>query len=131
MTELIISGHHRQAETAVFSPVYLDVNRVEIDWTIRPLLDHLAQFEADFAQAMAVLQPFPCLTLTYEAVILPDPRLGYTKVCRFLDIPVQTGVVRYGRSNPYPLRQLIQNFDEVAHTLQNSPFEWMLFDERM
>ena len=95
------------------------------------MLDHLQQFEDDFAQAMAILQPLPCLNLTYETDILPDPRIGYAKVCRFLGLPVQEGMVRYSRSNPYPLHDLIQNFDEVAQTLQNGPFEWMLFDEHI
>jgi hypothetical protein len=123
--------HRRQETTTSLTPIRLDVDRVAIDWVERPLLDHLHQFEANFTEVAAVLRPYPTLTLTYEADILPDPAIGYGKVCRFLGLSEEKVTVRYGRSNPYPLRQLIQNFDEVAQALQNSPYEWMLWDEKI
>ena len=121
--------HHRQETPASLTPVYIDVDQVDIDWTKRPLLDHLYQFEANFLEATAVLSSYATLHLTYETDILADPAVGYGKICRFLELTEEEVVVRYGRSNPYPLRTLIQNYDDVACTLQNTPFEWMVQDE--
>ena len=120
--------HRRGDAQTTLSPIWLDVNHVAIDWVERPLLDHLNQFEADFAEVEVALRPFSTLNLAYETDILPDPQIGYGKLCRFLGLPIVDSKVRYGRSNPYTLRQLIQNYDEVAQTLQNTPFAWMALD---
>lgn len=121
--------HLRSNDVAQLSPIEVDINRVAIDWVERPLLDHLYQFEADFAEAVSVLRPYSTLTLHYKTDILPNPQIGYGKLCQFLGLPLADGVVRYGRSNPYPLSQLIRNYDEVAQALENTPFEWMVKDD--
>lgn len=121
--------HRRPSQPEQLTRIWLDTENVQIDWAQKPLLDYFHQYDADFAAAQKYLSSCSVQMVSYEAHILPDPVIGYRLCCRFLGIPSTEVTVPYGRTNPFPLRKILLNFDEVASLLQNTPYEWMLTDK--
>jgi len=104
----------------------LDVDAVFVNRTHSGLVEILREFERDFSDLAGLLEKRPSLHLTYEEDVMDDPRRAYAKVCRHLDLPPGEARVQFSRTNPYPLTELIENFDEVASALSGTGFEWML-----
>ena len=66
------------------------------------------------------------LHLSYEEHIQDNPKEAYLKICEFLQIKPKKVDVRLSRTNPYPLKDIIENMDEVRDYLHGTPYEWML-----
>lgn len=66
------------------------------------------------------------LCLSYEEDILQDPKVAFNKVVNFLELDKLEPNIDLGRTNPYPLKEMILNFDEISDRLKNTPYEWML-----
>lgn len=108
----------------------LDVNSVRTEYTDKPLLDFLRSYRDDMRDIEARLAGRPVLKLTYEDDIEADPEVAYRKVCDFLGFnPVPTAV-RLGRTTPFALHDVLENYDEVAAALSGTEFEWMLEQPR-
>lgn len=122
------SGYHQSVNTkATLKQIEIDVNNVPIDRESKPLLSFLEDYDACFSDLNQILLKKRTLHLTYEADIASDPRIGYERICNFLNIPAQSVKVQLGKTNPFPLHDIIVNFSEVEQTLQNTRFEWMLY----
>lgn len=82
--------------------------------------------ENDYRQIETVLNGDNVLQLTYEKDIQNDPTVAYKRICEFckIDCPGIQPDLRQIHSKP--VRQLIDNYDEVAKALQETEFEWML-----
>ncbi len=119
--------HHAAGTKAKLAQISVDVNHVSIDYETKSLLAFLEDYEASFAELDQLLQTRESLHLTYEADVAPDPQIGYQRICAFMNLSPQPVPVRLSKVNPFPLPDLIVNFGEVARTLQNTPFEWMLY----
>jgi hypothetical protein len=65
---------------------------------------------------------------TYEEDVEEDPQRAYRRICRHLHLPVHESTVQKSRTNPYPLFDLIENFDVVRSLLRGTDYEWMLED---
>jgi hypothetical protein len=120
--------HSRMGKQAVPARIHLDVDRVSTDNTQRPLVEFLRGYQASFDALDKRLSESRCLKLTYEEDVLGDPIAAYGRVCRFLSLPEQEPAVRFSRTNPYALRDIVSNFDEVEARLRQTPFEWMTKD---
>jgi hypothetical protein len=66
--------------------------------------------------------------LFYEDDIQSDPTVAYCKVCHYLDIDPGEPSVSLERVNPHPIREVVENFDEVAALIADTPYAWMLED---
>jgi hypothetical protein len=99
-----------------------------IETSRRPLLAHMDHWDAAYAALRECTRPSRLLELTFEEDIERDPMLGYRKVCEFLDLAPAPVDLRLGRSNPFPLRSMIANYDEVLAHLRGTDREWMLDD---
>lgn len=64
--------------------------------------------------------------LTYEDDIAEEPTRGYRKVCEFLSVEEEPVTVSLGRTTPFPLSEIIENFDEVRAALAGTEFQWMI-----
>jgi len=93
-----------------------------------PLKATLSHFGECFAKLEKLLDDDQVLRLTYEDDILEDPLVGYRRVCRFLEVPAHEVTVRYGRTNPFKLKDMIINFSQVEEALCGTSFEWMLYE---
>ena len=66
--------------------------------------------------------------MAYEDEISDDPRVAHRKVCEFLGLQPAPVEIRFGKTNPFPLCELIRNFAEVESALRGTCFEWMLHE---
>ena len=69
------------------------------------------------------------LQLTYEEHISIDPTVGYRAVCDFLGLQAPPVVMRLRKTNPFPLQDIVQNWDEVVDALSGTEYAWMLTQE--
>ena len=90
------------------------------------LSDRLQAVESWHTQLRTCLAGSPVLNLTYEDHILPTPVNGYSRICSFIDIEMKGASIGHGVVNPFPLRDMIRNFEEIKERLGGSKFEWML-----
>lgn len=110
--------------------VHLDVDRLILNWGTdiepRPLIEHLERTENTVSQLRDVLSRRRLLCLTYEDDIKTQPEQAYRRICEFVGIEAQPVEVRFQKTNPHPLPDLIDNFSEVESKLRGTRFEWML-----
>ena len=104
----------------------LDPEDVEFARIRLPLLVWLEEFERSYAEARPLVAARGGVHLTYEEDVLPDPRIGYRKLCRALgESPVEVPVP-LRRANPFAARDVVDNFVDVARVLEGTRFAWML-----
>jgi len=106
--------------------IRLDPLKAELGGVFAPLVDHLRATAALIADARQVLDGRYVLDLIYEEDVAEDPRRAYLRACEFLGIEPEPAQVSYGRTTPFPISEVIENFDEVKAALAGSEFEWML-----
>jgi hypothetical protein len=120
--------HLSSQERSVLTRVELEVDNIRIDQEAKPLLAYLQNYAENFCQLQKLLKHQNTLYLTYEADIAEDPWIGYQRICNFLHVPCQPVQVRYGKTNPFRLTEIITNFADVERHLENTPFKWMLYE---
>jgi len=118
--------HVRSGREAPATRVRLDPSAVFVNREDRPLLDLLAEFERDMAQLERTLDGRPLLSLSYEDDVQANPSRAYERICAFAGLRSEQPQARFRRTSPRPLRDLIQNFDDVAAALHGTSFEWMV-----
>jgi len=65
------------------------------------------------------------LDLTFEDDVAEDPLRAYRRICDFLGVRNEPVEIRYSRTTPQKLAEIIENFDEVKAALAGTEFEWM------
>ncbi|MBT9314746.1 hypothetical protein [Leptothoe spongobia] len=122
------SDHHSVETKAKLHQIKLNIDSVNIDSTQKSLLEHLQYYQTHFQRLDSALADKKVLRLTYEENIAPSPMDGYHKACDFLGISRHPVTVQYGKTNPFKLSEIVDNFSDVEKALQNSEFEWMLYE---
>lgn len=120
--------HLRAGENANLRPIYINIGRVEIDRTSKPLIELLSGFQSQWTSLATTLDGQRVLNLTYEDDIRDRPEAAYDQICRFIGIRSMGVPVELAKTNPFSLRDLIVNFSEVEAYLRDTPFQWMLYD---
>ena len=114
------------------SAIRIDVNAVALGSSFQrnrmSLLEHLRAIEDEYQQFNALLRDKTLLQMSYEEHIQQDPRVGYRRVCEFLAVSAPEVQVDLGKTNPWPVKEIVENYDEVADVLAGTPYEWMLND---
>jgi len=118
----------KSGETAPLTKVTVDTQSIQLA-CVKPLVDHIRDFEDDYRTLETTLRNRRTLQLVYEEDIAEDPQRAYRKICDFLEVPQVHLSVRHGRATPQPLHAIIRNFDEVKQAIAKTEFEWMLDDE--
>ena len=107
---------------------YIDVEELRIDFDTKPLLDYLCDYDEQIRTLEGLLKGRKCLKITYEEDVQKDPRVAYSRICDFLGLDPSDTPVRLSRTNPFPVREMIENVEEVEEVLHGTPYEWMLSD---
>jgi len=68
----------------------------------------------------------PLVHVEYETDIEEDPLKAYRKICEFVGIKSLLPEVKLKKTNPFPLKDMISNFDELKKYLEATPYAWML-----
>jgi hypothetical protein len=84
--------------------------------------------EQESARALRdVLANRRLLCLTYEDDIAIRPASAYQRVCEFTGMGDHPVTVRFSKTNPHELTDVLTNFSQVEQSLRGTPFEWMLY----
>lgn len=105
--------------------VNIDVNNFQTGEVIQPLLELFKSMENNF-KFLRELLPDNSLIITYENDVLKNPKHAYKKVCDFLSLKDENVKVEYKRTNPFPLKELIINYEEISELLKGTKYDWML-----
>jgi len=89
------------------------------------LLDLLTYYDSEFTKLRALLEDKKILWITYEDGLLAGPVNAYKAIETELTLAPFIPRLRYGRTNPEPLRELILNFKELQDALLATDYEWM------
>lgn len=119
--------HHIKKDTKNINT--LEVNPQKSLWfgKYKTLFKHFEYLDSFYENTKNILKQKKTLFLTYEDDILQNPIIAYKKVCDFLNIENQNPKVNLKRTNPYPLSDIIENYDEMEQYFKNTKYEWMLY----
>lgn len=88
------------------------------------LHDEIKLHEKFYEDLKATL-PTESFYMSYEDDIEADPYVGYKKLIEYLGYKPKKLAVKLNKTNPKPLSEIIQNYDEVCNYLSNTPYHWM------
>lgn len=108
--------------------VFINTDLVEIDHDSKTLIEYLQDYDRQWLSLCDLFNSRNTLSLEYSRDIERGPMVGYGKVARFLDLPLKTPCVYYKRVNPYPLKEIIINYEDIVSLLGETKFSWMLND---
>ena len=121
--------YHVSSETRTkLKQVFIDINNVSIDFDSKPLLSFLSDYDSQVSSITDMLKEKNFLSLTYEDDIQDDPKVGYRQICDFIGLTPKDVKIELSRTNPFPVREMIENFEEVESLLKGTEYEWMLYD---
>jgi hypothetical protein len=120
--------HLNSKSKAKLTQTRLDLDKVAfgIVYNPKPLINCLEEIDQTYRQLESLLEDKSSLWLTYEDDILPDPRIAYRKVCEFIQVEPMAVDILNQRTNPFPIREIVENYDELEAMLKGTKFEWML-----
>jgi len=110
------------------APVSINHNDVRIDSDAKPLVAYLSDYDQQMHTLKELLKGKTTLHLTYEEDIQADPRIAYSRICEFLDLQPAEVSINYSKTNPFPVREMIENIEEVEAALHGTAYSWMLDD---
>jgi hypothetical protein len=121
--------HRREAGPTRVSIDLQNVSDPEVGFdggTLHAALDHY--YERMMVDWRSALAPMNTLHLSYEADVAAGPERAFRKVRDFLgaDASIKPGAYEQVRQNIWPLRDLIENFDEVERALRNTAYAHLL-----
>ncbi|MEN8239769.1 MAG: hypothetical protein ABFR53_11285, partial [Actinomycetota bacterium] len=75
-----------------------------------------------------LLPPSDTLWLTYEDDIERDPSIAYRRVCGLFGVTPSDSEPALAQTNPFPMEEIIDNYDEIYELLDGTEYAWMLSD---
>jgi hypothetical protein len=117
---------HSRTKQAKPRKIKINVNKVWDQGEKLNLVEYLRVFDKRYKWVEEILKGKNVLILSYEDDIKNDPLIGYKKVCNFLQVEVLNPEVKLKRTNPFSLKETIENYSDVEKALINTEFEWML-----
>ena len=118
---------HSKEQSISPTKVTIDINSFQAGVRKEPLLELFSSMDESLDRLKRSLQS-NYLLLTYEEDIQDDPRVGYRKVCEFLNVDDEVVDISLRRTNPFTYEQMVANFEEVKAYLKDTKYSWMLDD---
>ncbi|NNM01539.1 MAG: hypothetical protein HKO62_12370 [Gammaproteobacteria bacterium] len=119
-------AHRPEGGAAPRNRINFDCDRIPLGEFHLPLLEAIDIVDAQHRRLDQLLVGREALQLCYEDDIETDPGEAYLKVCEFLRVPPAAVDIPLKRVNPYPLPELIENYDELESLLADTEHAWML-----
>lgn len=119
---------HTKTEKEKAVAIKIDPQKVWFGNKSFNLIELFENFDNAYEELESLLKQKDALFLNYENDILEDPLVAYKKVCDYLGIKDNNPTVIHKRTNPFELRDLIENYDEIYNILQPTKYSWMLND---
>lgn len=120
--------HHTKQKVDKISTIKINFESCELFHHKKSLIEHFEYLDNFYQNTEELLKNKIYLHLTYEDDILPNPQIAYNKICDFLNIKNENPVVNLKRTNPFPLKDVIENYAEVEDYLKGTKYEWMLYE---
>ena len=111
--------HFYGGDKAKLKKIHLPLNKP------KPLVERIENLERGMQEVETLLAGKNVLNLTYEDDIEQDPQKAYRSICKFVNMEETKASVTLSKTNPFPLKDIIENFAEVKAALHNTPYEWM------
>lgn len=120
--------HHKQNQThqKKITQIHIDTQNLILNRKTNTLLGHLNEQFENFEIAKELLKNKNLLLLNYEDDVFKNPKIGFEKMCAFLELEKVSVSVRLRKTNPFPLYEIITNFEDVQQALNGTKYEWML-----
>jgi hypothetical protein len=123
-----VSGHVGLAISKMHLKIGEPPISAKIHLPMKDVYEHMRLFE-HFIDEMKSLLPDSCLKITYEDDILPDPLIAYRKIVNYIGLRPRKVAIKYQRTNPKKLKEIVLNLEEVTKSLKGTKYEWMLTAE--
>lgn len=118
---------HSSNEVNKTKKVVIDPLKFEVGINVYLTLnEYFKQLDDDLAEVKSNLNEQEFVCINYENDINNDPKVAYKKVCDFTGIEYKSPQVKLKKTNPFPLHQLIENYEEIKEYFEGSKYAWML-----
>lgn len=118
---------HENSASPTLTKVFLNIDCIEIDRQRKTLLGFLEKFDKDIKEVKRACERDTLLEIVYEDHIFGDPFVGYKRMCDFLSLTPEQTSIRISKTNPFPIHEMVINFEEVEKTLRGTAYEWMVY----
>lgn len=118
--------HRRRHEERDKVTVEIPCGAVREGTEVRSLVQWFELQDEMYRRIRETLPESRTLWLTYEEDVQEDPVLAYRKVCDFLGVDPDPVEVRFGRTNPWSLDEMVENVAAVRECLEDTRWRWML-----
>ncbi len=108
--------------------IKIDVNKTRIGLNFDTMLNNFRLLDEHYVAIESKIKSKKSLFLTYEDDILPNPLIAYRKICNLLEIKPENPTIELKRTNPYPIKDMVENYSEICEIIKNTKYEWMLDD---
>lgn len=105
--------------------VRIDCPNLSVSGHVQPLLHHLRAWDRELATFRELLQGRTVADLEYERDVQDDPLVAFNKIREVAGLPPAMVTVTLARTNPFPLKDMVENLDEVSAYLADTPYSWM------
>jgi len=93
------------------------------------LVEYFNRLDQSFLEISNLIGKRHVLKLVYEEDIQQDPLLAYGKICDFLHLDDENPTLNFKRTNPFKIKDMVENYDELYSALINTQYKWMLEEE--
>ena len=119
--------HLKANQTAVLVRIKIDLQNIKVGIATRSLIEWMDIFSKSYENIRLMLSYYSFCVLSYVNELLNDITLGYNKVCKYLNIIPDKISITTKRTNPFSLKEILINYNEVERHLHNTIYEWMLY----
>jgi hypothetical protein len=105
---------------------HLDLNGIPLGARSFDVVDAIQMIEEGHERLSRALAGKKVCELNYEDHISDDPFVAYRRLMTFMGLEPGQPTIAFRKTNPDPLSETIENYDELLAALETTPYKWML-----
>ena len=118
--------HLKNGNKPQLHSIKMDIGNIKIGKGTNTLIDWFRIIKKDYGNLRSYLINTEFIEFKFEEDIQTDVRIAYDKVCSFLNIENHEVEIPFVRTNPFDIKDILINFEEVDNKLTDIEFSWML-----